>query len=256
MIEREVGGFGFIAGSWPLDVDKSTIVFIHGSGSTGHFWKAQVEGLAGRVNTVALDLPGHGRSTKEAKGDVADCARSVVEFIEAIEAPRAIPCGLSLGGAIAQQLLLDFPDRFGGGILIGTGARLKVLPAIFEAINNDYPGFVDMVGKFASSPKTDPSVLELFRSELSNCEPGTVYGDFQACNRFDVMDRLAEISLPVLIISAEDDKLTPPKYGEFLESGIAGATRTHIMDAGHIAPLEKPNEVNRAITAFLDRHGL
>ena len=256
MVEREIGGFGFIAGRWPLDKEKSTIVFIHGSGSTGYFWKAQVEGLARRVNTVALDLPGHGRSGKEGIDNVADYARAVVQFIEAIGDSNAIPCGLSLGGAITQQLLLDYPTRFIAGILVGTGARLKVLPAIFEAIVSDYPGFVDMVGEFASSPKTGPSVLAAYRNEVGSCEPGIVYGDFQACNRFDVMDRLAEISVPVLIISAEDDKLTPPKYGQFLESGIPNATRAHIMDAGHIVPMEKPAEFNRAIIEFLDRHGL
>jgi pimeloyl-ACP methyl ester carboxylesterase len=256
MVEKEIGGFGFIAGRWPLDKEKSTIVFIHGSGSTGHFWKAQVEGMAERVNAVALDLPGHGRSGKDSKDDVEDYARAVVQFIQAIEVSKAIPCGLSLGGAITQQLLLDYPDQFSAGILVGTGAKLKVLPAIFEAIENDYPGFVDMIGKFASSPKTAPAVLQPFRNELSSCEPRVVCGDFQACNRFNVMQRLAEISVPVLIISAEDDKLTPPKYAEFLESGIPNAARTHIMDAGHIAPMEKPEEVNRAIIEFLDRHGL
>jgi pimeloyl-ACP methyl ester carboxylesterase len=256
MVEKESGGFGFIAASWPLAKERSTIVFIHGSGGTGHFWKAQVEGLAGRVNTVALDLPGHGRSGKDGKDDVADYARSVVQFIEALEISKAIPCGLSLGGAITQQLLLDYPARFSAGILVGTGARLKVLPAIFETIDNDYPAFVEMIGKFASSQKTGPAVLELFRKEVGVCAPRTVYGDFQACNKFDVMQRLAEISVPVLVVSAEDDKLTPPKYGEFLESGIPNATRTHIMDAGHISPMEKPEQVNRAIIEFLDRHGL
>lgn len=256
MVEREIGGFGFIAGRWPPDKEKSTMVFIHGSGGTGHFWEAQVEGLAGRVNTVALDLPGHGRSGKEGKDAVGDYARSVVQFVEAIEAARAIPCGLSLGGAITQQLLLDYPARFSAGILIGTGAKLKVLPAIFEAIENDYSAFVDMVARFSSSQKTDPAVLQPFKNEIGNCEPGIVYGDFQACNKFNVMQRLAEISVPVLIISAADDKLTPPKYGQFLESGIPNASRAHIMDAGHISPMEKPEEVNSAIIGFLDRHGL
>jgi len=255
MVEREIGGFGFIAGRWPLDKEKSTIVFIHGSGSTGHFWKAQVEGLAERVNTVALDLPGHGRSGKDGKEDVADYARAVVQFVEAIEASKAIPCGLSLGGAIAQQLLLDYPARFSAGILVGTGARLKVLPAIFEAIQNDYPGFMGLLLQLSASPKSDPAALKPFQNEIGSCEPGVVYGDFQACNKFDVMQRLAEIRVPVLVISAEDDKLTPPKYGDFLEAGIPHATRTHIMDAGHISPMEKPREVNRAISEFLDRHG-
>ena len=72
MIERKIGGVGFIAGRWPLDAEKSTIVFIHGSGSTGRFWLAQVQGLAERVNTVALDLPGHGRSGKDGKNCSGD----------------------------------------------------------------------------------------------------------------------------------------------------------------------------------------
>ena len=69
------------------------------------------------------------------------------------------------------------------------------------------------------------------------------------------MDRLAEISVPVMVISAQDDKLTPPKYADFLESAIPNTTRAHIPDAGHIAPLEKPREVNQAIIEFLDSHG-
>jgi pimeloyl-ACP methyl ester carboxylesterase len=163
---------------------------------------------------------------------------------------------LSIGGAIVQQLLLDFADRFEAGILIGTGARLKVLPAIFKAIKNDYTGFVEMAGKLAASENTDAHVSQPFRDDLIKCKPEVTYGDFQACNEFNVIERLHEISFPVLIISAEDDKLTPPKYARFLEDGIPDAARTHIHDAGHIAPLEKPREVNQAILEFLDRQGL
>jgi pimeloyl-ACP methyl ester carboxylesterase len=256
MEERKIGGIGFIAGRWPLDQDKSAIVFIHGSGSSGHFWKAQVEGLAGHVNTVALDLPGHGRSGKDGKNTVVDYARAVLEFIKAADIPYPIPCGLSIGGAIVQQLLLDYAEQFQAGILIGTGARLKVLPMIFEAIEKDYNKFVEMLCKFSASEKTAPEVIQAFRDDLQKCDARVTFGDFQACNRFDVIDRLAEISVPVMIISAQEDKLTPPKYADFLESAISNTIRAHISDAGHIAPLEKPRETNQAIIEFLDSHGL
>ena len=255
MEERKIGGIGFIAGRWPLDAEKSTIVFIHGSGSTGRFWLAQVQDLAERVNTVALDLPGHGRSGKDGKNTVANYARAVLEFIEAADIPHPIPCGLSIGGAIVQQLLLDYAKQFQAGILIGTGAKLKVLPMIFETIEKDYTGFVEMICKLASSENTDATAIQPFRDELINCKPSVTYGDFQACNGFDVMERLAEINVPVMVISAQDDKLTPPKYADFLESAISNTTRVHISDAGHIAPLEKPRETNKAIIEFLDRHG-
>ena len=255
MEEKEISGVGFIAGRWPLDQSKPTVVFIHGSGGNSHFWKAQVEGLTERVNTVALDLPGHGRSGGDGKDTIADYSLAVDEFVDAIEVPKAILCGLSLGGAIVQQLLIDFTERFGAGILIGTGAKLKVLPAIFDAIENDYAAFAEMVYKFATSGKTAAQTTQLFKKELIACPPEVTYGDFQACNQFNVMERLDEISVPVLVISAEEDKLTPPKYAQFLEDGIPNAVRKHIHAAGHIVPMEKPQEVNQAIIEFLDRHG-
>jgi pimeloyl-ACP methyl ester carboxylesterase len=256
MEERQIGGFGFLAGRWPLDADKSTIIFIHGSGGSGRFWQAQIKDLSGRVNTVALDLPGHGRSGKDGKNTIEDYARAVLEYIEAADIPHPVPCGLSIGGAIVQQLLLDFAEKFQAGILIGTGARLKVLPMFFETIEKDYSEFVEMLCKFSASEKTAPAVIEPFRDDLLKCDPRVTYGDFQACNRFDVMDRIAEINVPVMIISAQEDKLTPPKYADFLESVMPNTTRAHILDAGHIAPMEKPGEVNQAIIAFLDRHQL
>ena len=62
MEHRRSKGIGFITGRWPLDPRKSTIVLIHGAGGSSVFWQAQVEALAERVNTVAIDLPGHGQS--------------------------------------------------------------------------------------------------------------------------------------------------------------------------------------------------
>ena len=255
METRQSGGIEFITGRWPLDAAKSTLVFIHGSGGSAQFWEAQVQGLAEKANTLALDLPGHGSSKGAGQDTVDGYTRAIVEFLGHLDPPRPIPCGLSLGGAITQQLLLDYADRFSAGILIGTGAKLKVLPAIFETIENDFSGFVDMIATLAASAKTDPAVIRKFEGDLVRCRPAVVSGDFRACNQFDVMARLAEIGVPVLIVSAEDDKLTPPKYADFLEAAISRTARTHIMDAGHIVPLEKPMTVNQAIADFLENHG-
>jgi pimeloyl-ACP methyl ester carboxylesterase len=70
------------------------------------------------------------------------------------------------------------------------------------------------------------------------------------------MGRLAEIQVPVLVVTAEHDRLTPPKHGEFLEKNIPNATRVHIADAGHIVSMEQPARVNQAVVGFLDRTGL
>ncbi len=256
MQERESNGIGFVCGAWPLDAARSTIVFIHGSGGSRLLWHAQVEGLKGRVNTVALDLPGHGNSGGEGMDSVPGYARAVADFIEAIGAPAPIVCGLSLGGAIAQQLLLDHAGRLKAGILVSTGARLRVLPAILETIRNDFPGFVAMVGRMGFSPATAAALKKPFLEDKLRGRPEVAFGDFSACDRFDVIARLSEIKLPVLVVTAADDTLTPPKYGDFLEKGIPGAARARIPDAGHMAPIEKPAEVNAAILRFLDDRSL
>ncbi len=256
MEDRKVNGIGYITGSWPLDPVKSTIVFIHGAGGSSAFWRAQLEALAERANIVAIDLPGHGQSDGIGHDRVEDYARAVVNFISTLDIPEPIPCGISLGGAITQQLLIDYRDQVKTGILISTGARLKAVPAFFEAIENDYYGFVNMFAKLVASKKTDPGLVLPFKEEMSGCKPEITYGDFRACDRFDVMQRLGAITSSVLVVSAEDDLVTPPKYADFLEKSIAKASRVHIMEAGHIVPMEKPGEVNRAIREFLDQIGL
>jgi pimeloyl-ACP methyl ester carboxylesterase len=256
MEQRTSNGIGYITGGWPLDPVKSTLVFIHGAGGSGAFWSAQVQGLAARVNTVALDLPGHGRSGGGGKTKIEDYVQAVVDFIKQVDIPTPVPCGLSMGGAISQQLLLDYHDQANAGILISTGATLKVAPALLETIENDYNAFVDMICKFSCSKKTNRELVQPFREDLERCQQKITYGDFRACDRFDVTDRLSSIDVPVLVVTAEDDKLTPPKYADVLEKTIKNAVRAHIMDAGHVVPLEKPVAVNQAILEFLDRNGL
>jgi pimeloyl-ACP methyl ester carboxylesterase len=248
---RKSNGMGYLTAKWPLDPDRTTLVFIHGAGGTGAFWQDQVEGLAAWANTIALDLPGHGTSDGAAKDDIGEYAQPVADFINDVKPFRPVVCGLSLGGAIALQLLLDFPDLVKAGILISTGAKLRVAPEIFDAIENDFNGFSNMMVKLAVSQATDADRVERFKQDLEQCGPEVLLADFGACDRFDVMQRVASITLPVLIVTAEDDQVTPPKYGDFLGDSISNARRVHIGDAGHIVPLEKPEAVNRAIADFL-----
>lgn len=252
MVTRTEHGIHFACGRWPLDPQKSTILFIHGSGGTHRLWQAQVEGVVERVNTLALDLPGHGGSAGGGRTEVSDYAADVVGFLDALAVPKPIPCGLSLGGAICQQLLLDHPERFRAGVLVGTGARLRVLPAILDSIRNDYAGFIAASEGYAFSARTPAEIKRRYLEEAASCPAEVTFGDFSACDRFDVMARIGAIAVPVLVVSAADDRLTPPKYADYLERNIPRAVRAHIADAGHMAPLEKPAEFNAAVRGFLD----
>ena len=256
MVQRETNGIAYVASGWPLDGTKPTLICIHGAGGSNVLWQGQVDGLAGKANAVAIDLPGHGDSKGDGMGTIEDYARAVADFTRAIQAPNPVPCGLSMGGAITQQLLLDHPDVCRAGILIGTGARLRVQPLILKTIEEDFSGYVDSFLTFAASEKTDPERLRPMAEATAQGNPQVALGDFKACDAFDVMERLPSIEIPVLVITSEEDKLTPPKYGIFLEEKIKTASRVHIQDAGHLVPAEKPEEVNQVILDFLDRAAL
>jgi len=255
-LQREENGIAYVSAGWPLDPGKPTLLFIHGAGGSHVLWLGQIEGLAGLANAVAIDLPGHGASKGEGMDSIEGYAKVVAEFTRGLGAPKPIPCGLSMGGAIAQQLLLDFPDVYCAGVLIGTGARLRVMPVILKTIQENFSGYLESFLSFATSPKTDPARLRLIAEAAAKAGPQVVLGDFRACDAFDVVERLPSIRVPVLVITSEDDRLTPPKYGIFLEEKIPRATRVHIRDAGHLCPAEKPEEVNRALLDFLARERL
>jgi len=248
-----MGGIGFTSGHWPLDPEKPTLIFIHGAASNNAFWKSQVIFFSEIMNTVAIDLPGHGTSQSPGMEKISDYAEAVLNFIDLIQAPRPIPCGLSMGGAITQQLLVSHGDRFPAGILINTGARLKVLPLIFETIEKDYREFIEMLFAFAISRKSRGETLRAEIEASTICQPAVASGDFRACDGFNVMDALGVIEVPVLVLTATDDNLTPLKFGSFLAAGIKNAELVTIQDAGHFSPIEKPNEVNMAIKDFLTR---
>lgn len=251
MIEKTINGIMFHAGAWPPAQNKPTLLFIHGSGNTKNLWREQVDALADCANTMAVDLPGHGGSGGVGRTEVAGYADSLVDLVRNAGVPSPVPCGLSLGGAITLTLLLDHAADFPAGVIMNSGARLKVHQSIFDSIQNDYPSFINLAAKTAVSEKTDMKKIESAVRDWETSLPDVVFGDFDACNRFDVMERAGSIRVPVLVITSEDDKLTPAKYGIFLEEQIKNSRRVHIRECGHLSPLEKPGEVNAALREFI-----
>jgi pimeloyl-ACP methyl ester carboxylesterase len=253
----------------PADAHGPAVVFSHGAGGTHRHWLPEVQGAGAVTRAYALDLPGHGRSQERGQGPRArrgqgprarrgrDTIGGYVEVIrgllDALKLDRAVIGGHSMGGAIAQTFALTYPDRCAGLILTGTGARLRVLPAILDGLLNDFAATADLVGDYAYGPDTPADLLRLARQEMLRNDPQVFHDDFLACDRFEVMNRLGEIKAPTLILCGTVDRLTPPKYSQYLHERIAGSTLTLIEGAGHMVMLEKPAEMNATIVPFLQR---
>ncbi|MCG8683651.1 MAG: alpha/beta hydrolase [Desulfobacterales bacterium] len=252
IIENHINGHPYLAGQQQLDPFKNTLLFIHGSGSHAEFWEHQLQGFEKEANTVAIDLPGHGKSSKKNLNSITEYADTIESFIRDANIPNPIPCGLSMGGAVVLTLLLDGKLTYPAGILINSGAKLKVMPMIFEMLETNYTGYIDAFKLIAVSEKSDPSICEKAVSDLESINPSILISDFKACDTFDVMDRLHEIEVPVMVLTADDDKLTPSKYGKFMADTIGTANIVKVVDAGHLSPIEQPDAVNLAIQRFVN----
>ena len=233
------------------------IVFIHGSGDSSRAWRLQVEGLGDRHKVFALDLPGHGKraDTLPEETTVLDYAIAAHEIIQQeLHLDHPIIAGHSLGGAIALTMALEYGQELGGLILIGTGARLRVLPASLEAARTTPQQARITLTKAGVAPVNVETVPPTILSEQIEPASYILYRDLSACNIFDCMTRLQDIHLPTLIICGTDDTATPVKYSQYLHSHIAGSTLRIITDTGHYVMREKPEAVNAAITDWLERH--
>ena len=232
---------------------RPPLVFIHGAGGTHLHWPHQVRRIPNQ-RILALDLPGHGKSAGIGSQSISDYASQIVEFLDASRLNAAVFIGHSMGSAIALTLALDFPKRVLGLGLVGSGARLRVHPQILESTASDslFPHAIKLINDAEFNANVNPRLKELAAQRMTEIRPSVLHGDFLACNEFDVMSRLGEISKPALILCGADDLLTPVKYSEYLHDHIANSRLVIVPDAGHMAMLEAPQTVADEIGAFAD----
>lgn len=230
--------------------DAPALVFIHGSGCDHRVWPEELFALDNAC-VYAVDLPAHGLSGGKSAGSVAEYALAVEETIHALELFHVILAGHSLGGAIAQTLALQHPEWLSALILMGTGARLKVLPAVLDGLEKNPHETISLFGGFSFGPEADPGVVKAFSASFAKGSPKVLLNDLRACNQFDIMDKVKEITCCALVICAENDSLTPPKYGKYLAEHLPASRFCMIEKAGHMMALEQPDAVCRCIRDFL-----
>ncbi len=230
--------------------DGPTMLLVHGAGGSRLHWPPELRRMAG-VTVYTLDLPGHGQSPGSGCDTIERYADAVVAFVKESGIDDATIVGHSMGGAIAQRLALEHVPWISALGLIATGACLRVAPAILESIRDDFDHAVGLVTRYAWGPEASVSLMELGREALMDTGPDVLLGDFLACDSFDVMDRLGEIEIPVLVVSGTADALTPVKYACFLAEHIADSRLVTVEGAGHMVMLERPREVGEAVREFL-----
>jgi|Deesub1362B_J571_1020462.scaffolds.fasta_scaffold09295_2 pimeloyl-ACP methyl ester carboxylesterase len=243
-----------VEGGGPSEKDTPALVFIHGAGGDASIWQAQMEYFGPKVPSFAIELPGHGGSSGPGEEDIG----AYVEWVrgaltQGITSEAVVLIGHSMGGAVVQTLALDPPEVVRGIVLVGTGAKLGVMPAIFRMLEEDPREFFEAIDLAAFCEKTPREVRQRAIEAMRRCSVTTIMGDFRACDRFDVRGRLERLQVPTFIICGENDRLTPLKYSEYLQEHIPGSRLFVLPEAGHMVMVEKPLLFNKALEDFLLR---
>jgi 3-oxoadipate enol-lactonase len=243
------------------------LVWVGGTGIGGGVWKPhQVPHFADRFRCVVFDLRGTGASSApECEYTVELLAGDLRGLLDHLEIESAHFVGVSLGSAILQELALADPERVDSLVLMSTWSSTRREHHIrnwFEArLGAVERAPRDVFGAFAfwmwapSVIDFEPELVEEIQRILvanSSSQPVHAYaGHFRADLGHETHDRLSAIRCPTLVLYGSEDLITLPWYNRTVAKMIPGARLRQIGGAGHLAWLERPQEVNGAIDEFL-----
>jgi pimeloyl-ACP methyl ester carboxylesterase len=233
------------------------IVLIHGAGGTHLHWPHNIRRLPG-YRIISIDLPGHGKSKGLGQQNIHGYVKDLFNLYHALDIYRALLIGHSMGGAIALSMAINHPENVIGLGLIGTGARLAVNPNLLEKLSMPatFEPALKLIARWSFSKGTDVQIMESLANQLAENRPAVLHGDFVACNNFDVMNRLVEIKVPTCIICGDEDRMTPPRYSEYLSQKIYDALLQIIPNTGHMVMIEQPEEVANVLLEFISSRQL
>ena len=225
------------------------VVLLHGAGGMHLSWPPEIRRLPG-YRVFALDLPGHGKSDQVGGlQSITAYAQHIEAWLEAVDLSGAIFVGHSMGGAIALEMALQFPEQVLGLGLISTGPRLRVHPDLLAAAASPttYHQAIESILAWSFSSQAPQRLVELVSQRLAEVRPSVLHGDLLACDRFDASELVQNITCPVMVLCGTADRMTPLRTSQVRAGLIPGAQLVTIPDAGHMVMQEQPGAVADAL---------
>lgn len=251
-----------------------TLLLIHGFSASLHTWEPWVQRLGDRYRVVSLDLPGHGLTRAPAGYQASmEAFRDIVaEFVRAQGLTRFALAGSSMGGNVAWEYALAHPEQVDALILVDasgwdqSGEREE--SAVFKLLRNPVLGPLlrdldnrrlirqGLEASFADPMFVDENMVARY-SELARA-PGhrdilmqltLAFGE----RNFATPERLAPLSMPVLLLWGDQDRLVPPAHAELFRDAIAQSELVMFENVGHIPQEEVADESALAVDEFLYR---
>ena len=238
------------------------ILFVHGFPLSHAMWSAQIESLSNKYRVIVPDLRGFGANDPvQGTLSMEQLADDLAAIIDALNIEQPITyCGLSMGGYIAWDFVRNHASRLHALILCDTRAgadpaegvrnRHKLAETVLTH-GSEACARAMLPALFADG--VDSSLIESLREIVHATAPTTIAAALMGMSeRPDSTELLASIEVPTLIVVGEHDKISTAAEMRSMSDAIANCTYKEVANAGHMAPMEQPDEVNAAILEFLD----
>lgn len=245
--------------------DGPAVLLIHGHPFDHTMWRPQIEALARTHRVIAPDLRGYGQSSVVAGVTLLEeFARDLAALLDALGIETTVVAGLSMGGQIAMAFVQLFPERVSALVLADTFAQLD-LPAQrtgrFETadriVREGMKRYAaELLPKMIApaSARAHPEVAEHVLRMMRGTDPvGAAAALRGRALRPDYIPLLPTIHVPTLVVVGSEDEFTPVADAERMHAQLPRSSVVVIDGCGHMPNLERPDEFNRHLGAFLAR---
>jgi pimeloyl-ACP methyl ester carboxylesterase len=247
---------------YAIQGEGKAILLLHGLGSTKKDWDAQIPVFSQHYKTVAVDLRGHGNSSIPAEKDqygVHFMSQDIKHLMDALEIPKATLIGFSMGGAVAFEFAVNYPERLDKLIIVNSGPDFNDMGELGEELLNSRTAFLNEKG-IAELAKTiaenmfpEPhqvAMKEEFEARCAKNDHDAYYQSFVTLMAWGLGDRLQEIEHKTLIVGSDMD-YTPVAFKENYTKRMKNAELAVVKNSRHGVIIDQPEDFNTIVLNFL-----
>ena len=244
---------------------RPTVIFIHGAGLDHTVWTLFNRYYARNgYNSIAVDLPGHGRSAGEPPSSIEECANWLLEFIHALGIEQAALVGHSMGSLVALEAAYRAQATVSRLVLLGAAVPMPVAEPLLNAARANDHSAVDMImlysHAYASQLGGNPVAgINILNSNMRLLERGlgsVLYADLKACHEYgNGIAAAGNLGIPADLVLGAEDRMTPPSQAAGLIEALAQAHVEILPECGHMMLSEQPEAVHRSLARILCNSG-
>jgi 3-oxoadipate enol-lactonase len=240
-----------------------TVLMLHGVGGGHLAFAPQVETLAGSgYRAVAWDMPGYGHSAPIEPYTFKGLAQSCIGLIEALQCDQVVLVGHSMGGMVAQEVVVRRPDLVSRLVLCGTSpsfgkpdgdwqrAFVAERTAPLDA-GRSMAELAEVLVPQMVGPGALPEGVRLATHCMGLVSAATYRRALECLVTFDRRAHLPAIHVPTLVVAGEFDRNAPPAMMKKMAEAIAGSTYIEMKGIGHLQNLEAPEDFDGLLLNFL-----